>query len=466
MMKFVRPASYGYFGANGMGVLSLHTVSGVASRDLIEKLIDWRETELKQYERGLIFGKLEDVEFPEERIRWFEAVAPRIISLATDIKRAKENPRSFIGEKQQTYLNSLLNPRNEEEDLALEARALKLAYYELNLAYGQTVHTLEELDAANPTMYDEAKAAKLELKSKIRKIPVYMLKVLPIIEKVIHGYKYDPDYLSKEGLSETTIAFSALVDDIREHGVKQPLIVNSDYEILSGNKRYRALKELNLTSEPIDVIVSDTVETSDGTDRGQSKLEIFATSNIKIKVTYWETYDIIKNELDNISLTSGFRSDLKSQEGSRHNSRQLVGKMMGLSKSFVDRIIVVGDTYLTYFKNSPHVDFLTQLEDPDSKMTLTKAEKECRYFLSYVEKRDEENISEEKFNSVYEAVLQKGHQPSQFSSYMDENDQRVLDFVQTEESFCIWARNVRDIGDGFYEINFEDIIFTNPNDGQ
>ncbi len=463
MKKTIPIKGFGYFGKYKFSLSELLPVIGIDLNRFIKPLIEWREMELTEYDRWLNTGKLKKHDNNDISELWFNMAVDNVRRLKQKKEDAIKEIATSDDANRKNFLNLFYQPGQlTEEELELMASIDKLLEYEIQLDAGKPVRTIDAIDDASILYYDEEMAAKLLISSRLRKVPFSQLKLLSVLRKSIEEYKYDPEYMSKEGIDNGTVSFSALVEDIREHGLKQPLVVSSDYELLSGYKRYGALKELKLTNEPVEVIVAETYENEGGAR--QSKLEINATSNIKIHVTYWQAYYMIKADLGYITLASGFRSDLLNPEGERHDSRELIAKMRGFNKTFISRLVRVGDVILSYFSDVPHMNYLEQIESPESKMTLAKADEECRLFREYVKKKIKGELSENDYQNILNGIRQSGIHPSQYSIVVSGGSQNIPDFTSTSEIFVIWARNARDIGNSWFEINFDDIVFTNPNE--
>ena len=129
----------------------------------------------------------------------------------------------------------------------------------------------------------------------------------------------------------TLSSIEELMESISEVGLLQPLIIDNQNQIISGNRRFESIKRLGW--EEVEVIQREVQE-----DDEELLLIHFNKQRIK-------SFKELINEyltLDRIYRKGqGKRTDLTSVKSNRSSSRDIVSKEMGISSSQLQRLIFI-----------------------------------------------------------------------------------------------------------------------------
>ena len=127
----------------------------------------------------------------------------------------------------------------------------------------------------------------------------------------------------------TLSSIEELMESISEVGLLQPLIIDSQSQIISGNRRFESIKRLGWKEVQVEV-----KEVKDGEE--ELLLIHFNKQRIKSFKNLINEYLILDRYY---RKGQGKRTDLTSVKSNRSSSRDLVSKEMGISSSHQPMII-------------------------------------------------------------------------------------------------------------------------------
>ena len=123
----------------------------------------------------------------------------------------------------------------------------------------------------------------------------------------------------------------SLKKSIKKVGLLEPLIINKKNEVLSGNRRLEAIKELKF--QTVKVILKEL-------ENNEEPLHIISHNSQRIK-----TSREILNEIFVLSKyyknKQGFRSDLTSVDINRSSSRKKISEKLGISGDKVYKLMYI-----------------------------------------------------------------------------------------------------------------------------
>ena len=164
-----------------------------------------------------------------------------------------------------------------------------------------------------------------------------------------------------------------LVLSIDEVGLLQPIIINRNNQILSGHRRFEAIKVLEW--EEVNVEVKDISE-----DETELYLVHFNKQRVKSTKEILSEYDILENHFEN---RQGMRTDLTSvPQNKGYSKRDEISSQIGVSSSSLGKLLFIR-------KNNPnHIEMI-------DKGVLT-----IRQSYTQTQREVNENKSREKRNRV------------------------------------------------------------------
>lgn len=118
--------------------------------------------------------------------------------------------------------------------------------------------------------------------------------------------------------------FDYFVELIKEFGILEPLIIDNDFNIISGNRRYKAALQLGFDVVPA-IFSSTPVSSVSSILHNQQRVKSFSEMMKEFKVLHSKS-----------GTKQGQRTDLK---GDKTSLRNKVSKMFGISESQLNRLI-------------------------------------------------------------------------------------------------------------------------------
>jgi DNA modification methylase len=165
--------------------------------------------------------------------------------------------------------------------------------------------------------------------------------------------------LSHHPLNEKIYSLSDIEDlkeSISKVGLLQPIIIDKKNRVISGNRRFQSIKELNWVD--VEVIVSNIKE---------SDVPLYLVSYNKQRVkTIKEQIAEVKILQTYYSKKQGFRSDLTSANIGRGSTREQISNETGISSGQIQKILFIDN----------HQPSLIELVDKGI-MTINQAYLEC-----------------------------------------------------------------------------------------
>jgi len=143
----------------------------------------------------------------------------------------------------------------------------------------------------------------------------------------------------------------SLKESILNVGLLEPLVINKRNEVISGNRRLEALKELEM--EKVDVIVKEL-------QKDEEPLHIISHNSQRVK-TARELLNEIKVMFKYYSKGQGFRSDT-SVNTNRSTAREIVSNELNISQMKIQRLLFIDDVF------SDLIDLID-----DGKLTINQA---------------------------------------------------------------------------------------------
>ena len=177
-----------------------------------------------------------------------------------------------------------------------------------------------------------------------------------------------------------------LIESIGDIGLLEKLIINSKNQVISGNRRLKALNHLK-----IDEVEVEQIDLKDS----KEELKYLIHYNKHRVKTVRERINEIKHLKDIYSIGQGKRSDLENQEKS--NYRKRISKELGMSENTLYKLLYID-------KNKPNL-----IKEVDNGLfTISQAFRECKKQIerdlsikdktSLKSTKNENNLSFELFN--------------------------------------------------------------------
>lgn len=122
------------------------------------------------------------------------------------------------------------------------------------------------------------------------------------------------------------------IDDIREHGIRQPLIVSQDNTIISGHRRWRVAILLELTSVPVEIIpaFADDIEEKRAILANNLQREKVYSQKMK-EAEYWKEIEKHDALLRQQTTQFGYNGDVPSAT-TKGTVADIVGERVGIGK--------------------------------------------------------------------------------------------------------------------------------------
>ncbi len=250
-------------------------------------------------------------------------------------------------------------------------------------------------------------------------------KILELSPESIHVNPYQP----RKNFDES--GMSDLIESIRIHGIIQPLLVTQSqegYELISGERRLRAAKKLNLLAVPVIVRRAED----------QEKLEIALIENIQRK-----NLNPLEEALAYAELIEDF-----------HLTQEEVGKRVGKNRSTIAnslRILTIPESIQEAIAQGKisegHARSIASLETAEEQIALFKKILEKNFTVRDVEYyvrvkkqkgnktektkdsnlREKEELLEEKFSTKVTIQKQGRKGKIMIAFYSDEEFAHILD---------------------------------------
>ena len=127
----------------------------------------------------------------------------------------------------------------------------------------------------------------------------------------------------------------SLKESIKSVGLLEPLVINKQNEVISGNRRLEALKELEM--KKVDVIVKEL-------NKEDEPLHIISHNSQRIK-TARELLNEIRVLTSYYKKGQGFRSDLTSLNMKRGGWKDDISNELGISTSKIYKLLYIDDVF-------------------------------------------------------------------------------------------------------------------------
>ncbi len=127
----------------------------------------------------------------------------------------------------------------------------------------------------------------------------------------------------------------SLKESIKHVGLLEPLVINKKNEVISGNRRLEALRELEM--DKVEVIVKEL-------NKEDEPLHIISHNSQRIK-TARELLNEIKVLMRYYRKGQGSRSDLTSSNTKRSRTSDIVSDELGISSNKVYRLLYIDDVF-------------------------------------------------------------------------------------------------------------------------
>ena len=198
-----------------------------------------------------------------------------------------------------------------------------------------------------------------------------------------------------------------LVSSIDEMGLLQPLVINSRNQVISGNRRLKAVQRLKWTEvdvEPIDIDPEDELIT----------LVHYNKHRVK---TYREILKESKILMGHYSKGQGFRSDLTSVQVNKSSSRDQIAFDTGIPSSTIGKLFFI-DKY-----DSSFIDLIDS-----GDLSLNQAYNQVRRV-----KNEKDTIFSQTKNSLPSTDLYRFYEHS--SDHMPELEEQSVDLIFTSPPY-------------------------------
>lgn len=126
-----------------------------------------------------------------------------------------------------------------------------------------------------------------------------------------------------------------LKESIKSVGLLEPLVINKKNEVLSGNRRLEAIKELEL--KKVEVIVKEL-------NKEEEPIHIISHNSQRIK-TARELLNEIKVLMKHYKKGQGFRSDLTSYQTTRSKASDVVSEELGINSTKLYRLLYIDEVF-------------------------------------------------------------------------------------------------------------------------
>ena len=151
---------------------------------------------------------------------------------------------------------------------------------------------------------------------------------------------------------------ATLSQSIKLVGLLEPLILNTKNQVISGNRRLEAIRNLGI--ENVEVVITDIPEDTE-------PLHIISHNSQRIK-TSRELLNEIKYLYQHISKGQGFRSDLTSGNvAGSDDTRRVISSKLGISEGNISKL---------KFIDSHNPDMVGLIDE--GHLTINQAFKECK----------------------------------------------------------------------------------------
>jgi site-specific DNA-methyltransferase (adenine-specific) len=187
-----------------------------------------------------------------------------------------------------------------------------------------------------------------------------------------------------------------LIDSIEEVGLLQPLVINSRNEVISGNRRLRAIQQLGWETVEVDQVT---------TDRKEELLRLVHYNKHRIK-TCREILNESKVLLDHYGKGQGHRSDLTSVHVNKGSSRDQVASELGLPSSTIGKLLFIEKN------DSEFIDLIDE-----GSLTINQAYTQVRRV-----KNEKDTIFNEK-DTIFSTPSPNQTQSDQFRFYQHSSEQ-------------------------------------------
>ncbi|MEI7594132.1 MAG: ParB N-terminal domain-containing protein [Bacteroidota bacterium] len=478
---------FGLFGESKLSLDNLLDCVGPLNSQYMDFLIKVKEFELKIFAKNLLSKELSYPNISQDNKLHFVKIA----ETATRILKTKaELIQKEIQTKEKGILNimqadqhMLIGESTLPEHLIQRASIRKLKTFEEMLVNNSCDFTIDELDETSILDFDRELADKVKFKDRIKEIPFSELKIAPVFSKIISTYEYNPDYTTASDIPKNQKDFCRLVDDIRLNKMTEPIMVDKDFTIINGNKRYRALQVLKATNENIEVLVTETYENRFKRNR-KSELELYIISNYK-PTLYWEAYPLIRRAVDdekyknfssyNININK--EVNIKEEEKEAHDSHLIVADTFGISKAMVRAILNVGDVISTYFKGNSKMDYFSQINNEfeptnnagkkakkPKQMSITVASQQCDAFKKLQSKMASGEITPDKFQDYINALSNPDSDttPIRLLALANRSEASESKLTEAVDVQYVFAKVFHRRKNGTVAINIDDILFEDP----
>ena len=151
---------------------------------------------------------------------------------------------------------------------------------------------------------------------------------------------------------------ASLAHTIQEHGLIQPIVVRrlqDQYEIIAGERRWRACKRINLTPVPViikdspdDVVLKialienmhrESLNPLDIAAGYQQLIDAFAMTHTELATLFGKSRSAISNTCRLLSLVSDAQAALRNKQLSEGHARVLAGLSDAQQRTVLDHII-------------------------------------------------------------------------------------------------------------------------------
>lgn len=133
--------------------------------------------------------------------------------------------------------------------------------------------------------------------------------------------------------------FNLIVEDIKLRGILIPLIAKSDFTILTGHKRLKAARLLEMTELPVQIVLSEI-------DKEQEREILFKDNILRRQLRYKDKREIVSNlyhdEIFSVSWGGDRKSSLYKNQTANHDLISLpmrISREIGFSIATANRIL-------------------------------------------------------------------------------------------------------------------------------
>ena len=126
-------------------------------------------------------------------------------------------------------------------------------------------------------------------------------------------------------------AIEDLISSIEEKGLLQKLIINQDFQVISGNRRFAAITKLGWKEVDVDQIKTDADE----------ELDLLIHYNKQRVKTYREILNEIQYLHPKFAVGQGKRNDLTSVSRNKSSARSDLATHLGISESQIAKLMFI-----------------------------------------------------------------------------------------------------------------------------